>query len=430
MAMKITNRREIMQLIRTKQTLEANLAKDIHDVFDSTAPRLNLARFVRGMCLYMCADIDMDTNARRTLQVAMDKEDKLAVWKKIVWRSPWGLQEFFAPEFMFPRWKWRLDASDCSDLIRLAGEWVEQAEKRGTRCWNLNIRKDLRRKGLPSKRFYKEGEVISREPRAQLWAKKAGHYGAQYATRDRGKEEREDPTIEIALWPYWRMLNAPYEKGSDRKTAVPRAKADKTFSGMGTMGRAQGLSNVKRLELLFGSVLGQDISGTTTDTVFAFQKLGRNRRLLHPGYFLLPLGTIAHNMHHALMEVAFALSLNDVVDYRVGFYGSLMPKGGLPAELGRIESLLTAAENAMAARRLHLMCYYKDGSEIPTGAFQFNRSELPELKATVVGTEMLRAAFNNKIGPYPKEEQIRKLLPSSLERKLPSVKGRLQAAEV
>ncbi len=49
----------------------------------------------------------------------------------------------------------------------------------------------------------------------------------------------------------------------------------------------------------------------------ALETWGHNN--ISEAYYLLPIGTIVHNNHHALIEVALALSINGVIDYRIGF---------------------------------------------------------------------------------------------------------------
>ena len=109
-------------------------------------------------------------------------------------------------------------------------------------------------------------------------------------------------------------------------------------------------SIVKAIDEMFGLYAGADISGTTTDTMFAIdygiEKLAyQQSTIAHdsneqetqqdmvqtlerealPLLFLLPLATIGGHYHHTLIEIAMPLSLNEIVNYHVGLYTTLWP---------------------------------------------------------------------------------------------------------
>ena len=308
-----------------------------------------------------------------------------------------GLQHFFSHDMYIKR----LNATDCADLMRLAGTWVEKggsfAGEQG-RHVDLEALKEAHRKGLPETRFPEQSGGGAHGDPAKAWSVGGGHLGSKTAYRDRGPLtetfEGKPAGIEFHLRPFMRDT--------------------KSFSGMGGMPgsgtagkRARGNSTIKKLDKLFGFIIGCDISGTTTDMAFALDNLSFRQGGLHPGYYLLPLATLVHNNHHTILEAALALGLDEKLDYRIGFYTSLIPPQGLPPELEAIRGLLEKAESDVSTARMHLMCYYERG--LLAGAFQFNRQELPALRGTVVGTEMLRAAL--RMQPLPGRDEVKKLLP-------------------
>jgi len=107
-------------------------------------------------------------------------------------------------------------------------------------------------------------------------------------------------------------------------------------------------STIKKIDNFFGLPEGADISGTTSDHLFGIyhtlflMEQGRpaprsikfsggsypadlqqiNER--KPLIILLPLAQMVREYHHALLETAAALSLNDMTDYKIGFYSSLI----------------------------------------------------------------------------------------------------------
>ena len=125
---------------------------------------------------------------------------------------------------------------------------------------------------------------------------------------------------------------------------------DKYGGGQGiTLFTLQQWSTIKKIDALFGLPEGADISGTTCDHIWGIyycihlmeQKGARHKPTsvfskgespasldyIHarkPLIILLPLAQMVPQYHHALLETAAALSLNDFIDYKIGFYSSLI----------------------------------------------------------------------------------------------------------
>jgi hypothetical protein len=102
-------------------------------------------------------------------------------------------------------------------------------------------------------------------------------------------------------------------------------------------------SSIKQIDRMFGLIKGADISGTTGDTVFGIETLmdglfiyggddkkaqdfAENALRIKEILYLLPLVTMTEQAHHALLECAFTLSINDYIDYSIGLYTTLVPK--------------------------------------------------------------------------------------------------------
>jgi len=99
---------------------------------------------------------------------------------------------------------------------------------------------------------------------------------------------------------------------------------------------------------LYGLPPGATISGTTTDHMFVIYEIltevekraapsSRDDRQIHmaglarrmneylPYFHLIPVAQMGSQFHHAICEMATALSLNDFISYHVGHYSSLLP---------------------------------------------------------------------------------------------------------
>ena len=114
--------------------------------------------------------------------------------------------------------------------------------------------------------------------------------------------------------------------------------------------------------------------------------------------YMLPLATIVYNAHHTMLEVALPLTLNGVIDYRVGFYTSLLPKTTASlATTKEILGLLTKGEND-SRNRLFLQ-WYKGGRV--DGGVLFSRFEAQQIKSERLSaaTELLKEAMALPLEP-------------------------------
>jgi hypothetical protein len=291
----------------------------------------------------------------------------------------------------------RLDASDCADIIRFAGAWVENggligagATGSSTDAWGQNLSnseaiKDAFRPGVQTGRGDWRNEVES------TWSDGKGRFDQPDLTkrRDRGPGWKIEPHL------------------------VDLMRDPKGFSGMAGIGagckgskRAQGESNVLKLDRLFGLVTACDISGTTTDTAFALEVWGGG--IVSAGYYLVPFGTIAHNMHHSLLEVALALSINHIIDYRIGFFETMLPTKNLPAELNQIAAILAGTQQRMRNWGLHFICYYQNNQV--AGCYQFSGADVDRLYNSEVSraTTMLDKA--QALSAYPSKAEVDDLM--------------------
>jgi hypothetical protein len=157
---------------------------------------------------------------------------------------------------------------------------------------------------------------------------------------------------------------------------------------------------------VFGLVPLADISGTTTDSIYFTERFA-----IHTGgdpvFYLLPLATIVAGGHHSLLEVALSLNINKIVDYRIGFYTSLFPPGGVKASR-TIRNALFQSENQRINR--YMLVYYAAGDNptirgIPAGCFLYEQNDLREFEYFSKCVEILDSF---PFMPFwPNEEQLR-----------------------
>lgn len=87
-------------------------------------------------------------------------------------------------------------------------------------------------------------------------------------------------------------------------------------------------STVRAMDRLFGLPEGADISGTTADALFTLETLlsctAEKYRLATAS--LLPLAAMVSQYHHTILESALTLTMNESIEYEVGFYSTLFPK--------------------------------------------------------------------------------------------------------
>jgi len=129
---------------------------------------------------------------------------------------------------------------------------------------------------------------------------------------------------------------------------VHRPYGDESGSAGITLFKLLQWSTIKKIDTLYGLPEGADISGTTCDHLFGIYhtiylmetgrstpksikfSMGSNPADLDyindrkPLIILLPLVQMIREYHHSLLESAAALSLNDMIDYKIGFYSSLL----------------------------------------------------------------------------------------------------------
>jgi len=376
------NRDTIQQWIRARQLNEQEMLKRLNRVFQkpqaTQAMRQVVLQPLRQMLVEMrgAAPTMGGWHGWTWAQRALMDEHNLAVWQTVPRSMYWDV----TLERMIQRLEAGLgDANDISELIRVIGAWLEKggglATKDINKAYRVGVRKIAR--GAP------HGQNLAPDQQKaiddEVWSK---------AVRQRENPNQHHP-IEAHVAPAW---------------VAPKFGKQ---SGM-QMFRVRGNDICLRIDNLFGLLKGATISGTTTDTAMVLEAYGAELGL-HPGYYLFPVATIAASLHHTLLEAGLALTLVEAIDsYRVGFYMSLMPIGGVPPELAEIEEILEAAEADI--RNRHFILWYAPASgAAPVGAIQWTRPfELQASKRLVEGRGLLTHA--GRLPEYPAQADVARFI--------------------
>lgn len=353
MATIVTDPNKIRSWVKAKQTNEQELLRRLNRAFSHPTAYRKVRKVVCSALLQMIieARLAKPGPVKGALQDSF-RED-LAVWQRIP-GSPAEfpldrLGDMLVALYCRPQ---MFDIGDLSELIRLIGGWIEKGGGFGVDPDKLKKHEALTeafRPGLPVRGQSQD------QAKMLIWDKK----------RFRQREDRiTDPN-------FYHMI----EQHVQRAWIRPHFERP---SGL-QMFRVNRDDLVRKIDLLFGLLRGATISGTTTDTVLVLEAFGAH--ILHPGYYLFPVATIAASLHHTLVEAGLALSLVDCIkSYSVGFYTTLTPERGFKGELEGVSKLLMSAEKDMRNRCFVL--WYDGDDQTPTGCILFDRPGEKELFKT------------------------------------------------
>ena len=301
----------------------------------------------------------------------------------------------------------KFSAAECSDLIRLYGTIIEEAAKRDKAQFALYE---------GAKKQYKiEMDKFLTTPAGKDFKAiiekglKEGKAGPAIAEQVRLDDLKKAFRVEAgeakgkfgAVWnqgqiaDYGRHRINKKVAASDYSDQIEKAGIGEVQASLIAKGGGQSLfalkdsSTIGKIDRMFGLVPAADISGTTTDTIFFMEKLfSAYYTTLDPVFYVLPLATIVAGAHHSLVEVALPLSLNGIIDYSIGAYGTLLPKGA-KVGAGAIQKVLQEAEKDPRNRRMLLFyntakkpieeagCYLYEPSEKQFFDFANGKKALP-----------------------------------------------------
>ena len=237
-----------------------------------------------------------------------------------------------------------------------------------------------------------------------------------------GSKHTDTPYIPVHLQPGGRIRTKPkgfFSMGANPyydiipgnlfdNEALKKLHIGKKFGGAMEW-KIEDTSTIGKIDRVFGLPFGADISGTTTDNLY-FLTGWADASKGDPLVMMLPLAVIIGEYHHALLEVAAAMSLRKVISYSIGFYSTLLPPlpGGIAAQpqRGDVAALLKGFEND--PRNQHILLHYDKNNKI-AGCFIAEHDDLDGFKNLGTVDIRLWPKFNS-LPPYPPEDKIIGLL--------------------
>ncbi len=348
--MRSIDAKEVIRISRSRAILETELCKRMYFIFDSSPIIKQLRNLVAIAIEQICA---LGLANKGSAELLWNNAIRQAGANLAIWPLYAGTTSMLTVKNLIKvlnksnQWT----ASDCGDLMRLFGGIIED--------------KTLQTRGLVGKAV----EDFRRKQRV------GPGFGDDQRSRTGGGYAPNLPHISAA------------------HNAALEFKRAKGFSGFAKI-TLNDKSTVKKIDSTFGLAEGCDISGTTADALFFFRHVnvfidGLPEMIpneLLPVIQLLPMATMASQGHHTILECGLTLTLNKVIDYRIGFYTTLMPTGSTN---GTLQGIFNAAEKD--ARNKHILCFW-DNNELQ-GIHYDTSEELNLLKAASLTNETFRSQF-------------------------------------
>lgn len=382
-----TNPALIYQWVEEKQALEFELAWELLDVFNT---RPNIIDPIRERASAAAAEMIQAYYGSDDLRYAMT-----IAWSKehtALGGVPGGvagaLRDFLTK---YPSLgavlmgSWTMDAQECSMLIRLYGAFVEQAAILAHESyyhWMAQRKLDYRRGFL-------DLNVMAAHELEGAGIEMPGHF-VNLMTRLRGRAGPAGMTWAVD------SLNEP-------QTMIRGTG--------GGIGRFELLTHdtVLKIDRVFGLMPGASISGTTTDLMFFMDTFGIGN--WDPLYYLLACADLVARGHHTIVETALPLALNGYIDYRIGFYTSLMPAGhraNKPATMhidqGAVWNALDKAEQD--PRNRLMLIYYDRSSRLYEGCYVADRNDNRFKMLATADDNMLRTFDTQFLDQWVTHQQL------------------------
>ena len=252
-----------------------------------------------------------------------------------------------------------LTASQCSDIIRLYGAVVEEWGKRAK---------------VPKARMTQQNELKKQyrpdlDQGTMIW-------DDAHRVRESRPKGYKAPGLEKAF------TSPTPVSGIDLKYATA---TDMQYNIGGKSVRGISMSTVLKIDKAFGLPVGADISGTTADSIFFIERFMRRCNMRYdPIFQLLALATLVSHRHHALLEVALTMTLNNKitgVTYSIGFFKTLLPPMSRDSLYGnayaKIRNVLEYYEKEV--QHFNILVYFDPVGKL-IGGYNIEQNELTKFK--------------------------------------------------
>lgn len=358
--MKRLTQQEVIAISKSRAIMETQLCTEMYNLYNS-ATILNPIRAVVALAIEQLL-VMMQFKSLGT--VGWDPAIKKAGGNLAVWRlatpaakeTAAGLHKVWEQSALWT-------ADDCGDLIRLFGGIIEDSSLHGTAVGSDvdGVRKSKRREG----------------------------FGATRARFTDGFQQTDAHIGQAHL----AVLGAKRVQGG--------------FSGIQNV-RLKEESTVKKIDCTYGLAEGCDISGTTADSIFFFDHVNSFitglPEMISPQELpiiqLFPMATMGSQGHHTVLECALTLTQNGIIDYRVGFYSTLMPIGHNHPTL---EKLFRKYETD--PRNVQMLCWWDDYYTKLNGVRFDKPWEVQMLKNSSLASPSLLKDFT-RLGPKASKQQV------------------------
>ncbi len=323
----VTNGNTVAHWVNQKQTLETQLAWELLEIFNSEPGLIGPLREMATQAFNEFKELKR-TSPAASAAITQAWQSQIRI-VSLARKFPAGFNSITVDS---------LDAQDCSDLIRLYGEFIEKAGA-------------LRARGAagPAGDYALQDEI-----------KSSYRVGA-----DRWATEKKGADVGQGYGRLRTQVSAGTQSTSDAHSFLI------SMGGGAARFQLTDASTVSRIDHVFGLVPLADISGTTTDSIYFTERFA-GPTAQDKVFYLLPLATIVGPAHHSLLEVALSLSINRIVDYRIGFYTTLLPAGAARGA-ERIRAALVLAEASPMNRR---MLVHFSAPNLPSGCFLYEGEHL------------------------------------------------------
>jgi hypothetical protein len=320
------------QLIAEKQSVEVGLSLDVQEIFD-----VEMISDLRAMCQQSI--IKVSTMAQSNPAFATDYPKKWSFYGCMK-----GMAQWDANTLLNHSQSWK--TSDCGDWIRVYGEIIE-----AKKFFSANQEKKRTAPQLGGDKGYWSKPKAPAAEKGQT----SGDQGLLQPNLQASALRRRLEFNTLTIHDQGLYGLETTESGFLMKSMM--------FSGIKKWAiMAEDVTG--KVDRVFGLMKGATISGTTTDNIYFLNKFAK--AIQDPILYLLPIGSIAGGGHHSLLEVAIPLTMNNLMNYSVGLYSTLIPSGDPPErtplrqkgadDLKKVCGLWEARpENHL------LLCYFEQG---------------------------------------------------------------------
>lgn len=341
---------ELTKVRLSRRALEVDVAKSIGKYLLN-----NQKGYIRKLTLTIIDrifELPSILDGRFNVDDFLKKQTPFVMWRECNTNANLGLIALnevrrYIEEDMLTGYKWLIV---CSDVVRLFGEISEKEPVEMLKDPNWQI---MAKKGL-----LRPNPVYMKPPK-QRQDESDEAYKERVEENVEGFHRHRDDKPNEEL----HRVEAPFVPITDRDNVQWRG-VEKFEFGMHSV--------IETIDWTYGlQIEGGDVSGTTTDSIAALRWASRTVGIVNPIAQLMAIATMIPQGHHTMVEAAWPLTRHGYMDYKIGFYETLVPAGlGYDDLRGVLESWNKDVRNKHVivckdmTRRLKLNLHFNKPDEI------------------------------------------------------------------